>query len=72
MNTLTKNEIEALIRALLRKHNVEYALLFGSYARGEATVESEFLYLPPKSQRYLHPCLSSDVGSLQTQKYSSL
>ncbi len=41
MNALTRNEVEALIRALLRKYNAEYALLFGSYARGEATAESD-------------------------------
>lgn len=41
MNALTRNEVEALIRTLLRKYNAEYALLFGSYARGEATAESD-------------------------------
>ena len=41
MNPLTRNEIEVLIRKLLRKYNAEYALLFGSYARGEATAESD-------------------------------
>lgn len=41
MTVLTKNELEALIRILLRKYNAESALLFGSYARGEATAESD-------------------------------
>lgn len=41
MNTLTMEEVKALIRTLLRKYNAEYALLFGSYARGEATAESD-------------------------------
>ena len=41
MNTLSRNEVESLIRVLLRKYNAEYALLFGSYARGEATAESD-------------------------------
>lgn len=41
MNTLTMDEVKDLIRTLLRKYNAEYALLFGSYARGEATAESD-------------------------------
>lgn len=41
MNTLTMEEVKVLIRTLLRKYNAEYALLFGSYARGEATAESD-------------------------------
>ena len=41
MNTLTKNEVEAMIRLLLRKYHAEYALLFGSYARDEATADSD-------------------------------
>lgn len=41
MNTLTRTEVEAMIRALLRKYHAEYALLFGSYARDEATVDSD-------------------------------
>lgn len=41
MKTLTRNELETLIRTLLRKYNAEYALLFGSYARGEATADSD-------------------------------
>ena len=41
MSTLTRSEVETLIRTLLRKYNAEYALLFGSYARGEATAESD-------------------------------
>ena len=41
MNTLTMEEVKTLIQMLLRKYNAEYALLFGSYARGEATAESD-------------------------------
>ena len=41
MNTLTTEEVKTLIQVLLRKYNAEYALLFGSYARGEATAESD-------------------------------
>ena len=33
----TKNEIEKSIKELLVRYNAEYALLFGSYARGEQT-----------------------------------
>lgn len=38
---LTRAEIEQSIRALLVKYNAEYALLFGSYARGEETPDSD-------------------------------
>ena len=41
MNELTKTEVEAMIRSLLRKYHAEYALLFGSYARDEATADSD-------------------------------
>lgn len=38
---LTKSEIENFIKILLDRYNAEYALLFGSYARGEETSESD-------------------------------
>ena len=41
MNPLTRTEIEQVIRELLHKYHAEYALLFGSYARGEATAASD-------------------------------
>lgn len=41
MNILERDELEAVIRELLRKYHAEYALLFGSYARGEATAASD-------------------------------
>ncbi len=41
MEVLTRLEIETAIRALLKKYHAEYALLFGSYARGEATANSD-------------------------------
>jgi len=37
----TKTEIENAIQILLAKYNAEYALLFGSYARGEETPNSD-------------------------------
>ncbi|MBO4733562.1 MAG: nucleotidyltransferase domain-containing protein [Clostridia bacterium] len=37
----TLPEIENAIKALLFKYRAEYALLFGSYARGEATEDSD-------------------------------
>ena len=40
MGTLSYPELEATIRLLLKKYHAEYALLFGSYARGEATPNS--------------------------------
>ena len=41
MNTLSRTEIEQVIRELLHKYHAGYALLFGSYARGEATAASD-------------------------------
>ena len=38
---LTRAEIEAAVRTLLNKYHAEYALLFGSYARGEETADSD-------------------------------
>lgn len=38
---LTVAEIEQNIRVLLNRYHAEYALLFGSYARGEATADSD-------------------------------
>lgn len=41
MHVMTREELERVIRELLHKYHAEYALLFGSYARGEATAESD-------------------------------
>ena len=41
MEILTRSEIEGAIRVLLKKYHAEYALLFGSYARGDATSSSD-------------------------------
>lgn len=38
---LTKDEIEKTIKELLVRYNAEYAFLFGSYARGEQTENSD-------------------------------
>lgn len=38
---LTKAEIENAVKTLLVRYNAEYALLFGSYARGEKTPDSD-------------------------------
>ena len=40
-HVLSFTEIEDVIRTLLRQYRAEYALLFGSYARGEATPDSD-------------------------------
>lgn len=39
--TLTQQEIERYIKAMLVKYNAEYAILFGSYARDEADENSD-------------------------------
>lgn len=41
MSVLSMDEITNIVRSLLKKYHAEYALLFGSYARGEATPESD-------------------------------
>ena len=41
MSVLTMDEIEHMIQSLLCKYHAEYALLFGSYARGDATPDSD-------------------------------
>ena len=38
---MSHSEIEAFIKMLLVKYNAEYALLFGSYARGDADASSD-------------------------------
>lgn len=38
---LSRTEVEMSIKTLLFKYNAEYAILFGSYARGDATEESD-------------------------------
>lgn len=38
---LSKADIEILIKSLLRKYHAEYAILFGSYARGDADENSD-------------------------------
>lgn len=37
----TRTDVEKLIKELLVRYNAECALLFGSYARGEETEESD-------------------------------
>ena len=37
----TRPDIERCVRILLKRYHAEYALLFGSYARGEETPDSD-------------------------------
>ena len=41
MSVLPLEEIERIVKGLLQKYHAQYALLFGSYARGEAKPESD-------------------------------
>ena len=41
MGVLTFHEIESIVKKLLLRYHAEYALLFGSYARGDATPDSD-------------------------------
>ena len=38
---LTRSEIENCVRTLLARYRAEYAILCGSYARGEETADSD-------------------------------
>lgn len=38
---LSLDEISSVVKKLLVKYHAEYALLFGSYARGEANTQSD-------------------------------
>lgn len=41
MHTLSVDEIRTIVKELLKRYHAEYALLFGSYARGDATSDSD-------------------------------
>ena len=41
MSTLSLNKIKAIVKELLERYHAEYALLVGSYARGDATPDSD-------------------------------
>ena len=41
MNVLTMAEIKAALRTLLARYNAEQAIVFGSYARGDVTPDSD-------------------------------
>lgn len=41
MSVLSMDEITRIVRLLLQRYSAEYALLFGSYARGEASPDSD-------------------------------
>lgn len=41
MSTLSLSEVKAVVKELLKRYHAEYALLFGSYARGDATPDSD-------------------------------
>lgn len=38
---MTQAQLVSYIKSLLKRYHAEYALLFGSYARGEATPDSD-------------------------------
>lgn len=41
MTVLSLGEIKIIVKELLERYHAEYALLFGSYARGDATPDSD-------------------------------
>ena len=38
---LTRKRMEQIVKFSLKRYDADYALLFGSYARGEETLESD-------------------------------
>lgn len=64
MSTLSLNEIKAIVKELLERYHAEYALLFGSYARGDATPDSDIdiivvggrILSPATSSHWLRTC----------------
>ena len=53
MRVLTLQEIEFIVRSLLTKYSAEYAILFGSYARGDATPESDIDVIVVGGERFI-------------------
>ena len=53
MSVLSMEEITAMIQSLLQKYDAEYALLFGSYARGEATPDSDIDLVVVGGERFI-------------------
>lgn len=46
-------EVKAVIMELLHKYNAEYAILFGSYARGDAAEESDIDVIVVGGERFI-------------------
>ncbi len=40
-DVLCRSNLDAILKTLLRQYNAESAILFGSYARGQATAQSD-------------------------------
>ena len=53
MNTLTLDELRAIVKQLLERYHAEYALLFGSYARGDATPDSDIDIIVVGGERFV-------------------
>lgn len=49
---LTRGEIEQLIKTLVCKYHAEYAILFGSYARGDADEDSDIDVIVVGGERF--------------------
>ena len=49
---LSREEIETSIKILLDKYNGKYAILFGSYARGDATEDSDIDVIVVGNERF--------------------
>lgn len=55
MKILSMPEIEEAVRSLLQKYNAESALLFGSYARGDANETSDIDLIVIGGPRFNRP-----------------
>lgn len=53
MSVLTLDELRAIVKQLLERYHAEYALLFGSYARGDATPDSDIDIIVVGGERFV-------------------
>lgn len=58
---MKKDEIIEIIRVLLARYRASYAILFGSYARGEETADSDIDLIVVGGEHF-HPSDIFDLG----------
>lgn len=63
-------QIGSIIEPIVKKYNISHIYLFGSYARGEATDESDIDFLVDTSGTHLKSLIS--LGALYTELEEAL